>query len=109
MGRGSEDVLGPCPCHLLGKAPAPAAAGRKAEVEQKDEDAEVAILTGQVRRMLSIEGVRSQARCLIERLRFLGAGTVSGPISESVSQPVMFLDFLGGVLQGTLGGFLMYL
>ena len=33
---------------------------------KRSEDAEVAILTGQVRRMLSIEGVRSQARCLIE-------------------------------------------
>ena len=41
---------------------------------KRSEEAEVAILTGQVRRMLSIEGVRSQARCLLDRLRGLGAG-----------------------------------
>ena len=35
-------------------------------VSKRSEEAEVAILTGQVRRMLSIKGVRSQARCVIE-------------------------------------------
>ena len=33
-----------------------------------------AVYTGQVRRLLSVEGVRSQARCLLDRLRGLGDG-----------------------------------
>ena len=37
----------------------------------------MAILTGQVRRVLSTEGVRSQARCLLDRLRGLGAGVAA--------------------------------
>ena len=35
---------------------------------------ELAILTGQIRRSLSLEGVRSQARCLLSRLDGIGAG-----------------------------------
>ena len=46
---------------------------------KRSEEAEVAILTGQVRRMLSIEGVRSQARCLIAWLHGLGAGASAAP------------------------------
>ena len=44
---------------------------------RRSEEAEVAILTGQVRRLLSVEGVRSQARCLLDRLRGLGAGAAA--------------------------------
>ena len=43
----------------------------------KSEEAEIAMLTGQVRRLLSLEGVRSQARCLLDRLRGLGAGAAA--------------------------------
>ena len=41
---------------------------------RKSEEAEVAVLTGQIRRLLSLEAVRSQARCLLDRVRGLGAG-----------------------------------
>ena len=44
---------------------------------RRSQEAEVAILTGQVRRVLSTEGVRSQARCLLDRLRGLGAGAAA--------------------------------
>ena len=44
---------------------------------KRTEEAEVALLTGQVRRLLSLEGVRSQARCLLDRLRGLGAGAAA--------------------------------
>ena len=44
---------------------------------RRSEEAEVAILTGQVRRLLSTEGVRSQARCLLDRVRGLGAGAAA--------------------------------
>ena len=35
------------------------------------------MLTGQIRRSLSLEAVRSQARCLLGRLSGLGAGAAS--------------------------------
>ena len=38
------------------------------------EAGELAILTGQIHRSLSLEGVRSQARCLLSRLDGLGQG-----------------------------------
>ena len=38
---------------------------------------ELAILTGQIRRSLSLEGVRSQARCLLSRLDGIGAGAAA--------------------------------
>ena len=38
---------------------------------------ELAILTGQIRRWLSVEGVRNQARCLIDRVGGLGAGAAA--------------------------------
>ena len=44
---------------------------------RRSEEAEVAILTGQVRRLLSTEGVRSQARCLLDMVRGLGAGAAA--------------------------------
>ena len=64
-GEASEDV------HLLVHDLATSRARHQQLLEgrqrwsKRSEEAEVAILTGQVRRMLSIEGVRSQARCLI--------------------------------------------
>ena len=73
-GEASEDV------HLLVHDLATSRARHQQLLEgrqrwsKRSEEAEVAILTGQVRRMLSIEGVRSQARCLLDRLRSLGAG-----------------------------------
>ena len=45
--------------------------------DRRSEEAEVAIYTGQVRRLLSVEGVRSQARCLLDRLRGLGDGAAA--------------------------------
>ena len=41
------------------------------------EEGEVAVLTGQVRRVLSLEGVKGSARCLLDRLRGLGAGAAA--------------------------------
>ena len=41
------------------------------------DEAEVAILRGQIRRGLSLEAVRSQARLLIERVGAVGVGTES--------------------------------
>ena len=47
---------------------------------KRNEEAEKAMLVGQVRRGLSVEGVRSQARCLLQRLAGLGAGAMDqGP------------------------------
>ena len=46
---------------------------------KRSEEAEVVILMGQVRGMLSIERVRSQARCLIEWLRGPSAGASPAP------------------------------
>jgi len=43
----------------------------------KFEQAEVALLTGQVKRLLTLEGVRSYARCLLDRLWRLGAGAAA--------------------------------
>ena len=45
--------------------------------DRRSEEAEVAMYTGQVRRLLSVEGVRSQARCLLDRLRGLGDGAAA--------------------------------
>ena len=42
--------------------------------KRRSEEAELAMLVGQVRRGLSVEAVRSQARCLLQRLSSLGAG-----------------------------------
>ena len=41
---------------------------------QISDSAELAKITGQIRRTLSLEAVRSQARCLLDRLRDLGVG-----------------------------------
>ena len=41
---------------------------------KRGEEAEVAIFKGQIRRTLSLEAVRAQARLLLDRLRGLGAG-----------------------------------
>ena len=41
---------------------------------RRSDEAELAMLTGQVRRTLSLVAVRSQARCLLQRLTGLGAG-----------------------------------
>ena len=45
--------------------------------ERRSDAGELAILTGQVRRWLSLEGVRSQARCLLDRVGALGAGAAA--------------------------------
>ena len=45
--------------------------------DRRSEEAEIAVYTGQVRRLLSVEGVRSQARCLLDRLRGLGDGAAA--------------------------------
>ena len=42
--------------------------------KRRTEEAELSMLVGQVRRGLSVEAVRSQARCLLQRLSGLGAG-----------------------------------
>ena len=44
---------------------------------RRSEEGEVAVLTGQVRRIVSLEGVRGAARCLLDRLRGLGAGAAA--------------------------------
>ena len=73
-GEASEDV------HLLVKDLAKSRAKHLQQLEgrwrwsRRSEEAEVAVLTGQVRRLLSLEAVRSQARCLLDRVRGLGAG-----------------------------------
>ena len=45
--------------------------------DRRSEEGELAILTGQVRRWLSLEGVRSQARCLLDRVAGLGLGAAA--------------------------------
>ena len=45
--------------------------------ERRSDVGELAILTGQIRRWLSLEGVRSQARCLLDRVGALGAGAAA--------------------------------
>ena len=76
-GEASEDV------HSLVKDLASSRAKHQQQLEgrwrwsKRTEEAEVAVLTGQVRRLLSLEGVRSQARCLLDRLRGLGAGAAA--------------------------------
>ena len=45
--------------------------------ERRSDAGELAILTGQVRRWLSLEGVRGQARCLLGRVGALGPGAVA--------------------------------
>ena len=42
--------------------------------KRRTEEAELSMLVGQVRKGLSVEAVRSQARCLLQRLSGLGAG-----------------------------------
>ena len=44
---------------------------------RRSQEGELAILTGQIRRWLSVEGVRNQARCLIDRVGSLGAGAAA--------------------------------
>ena len=44
---------------------------------RRSQEEELAILTGQIRRWLSVEGVRNQARCLIDRVGSLGAGAAA--------------------------------
>ena len=76
-GEASEDV------HVLVKDLASSRAKHQQQLEgrwrwcKRSEEAEIAMLTGQVRRLLSLEGVRSQARCLLDRLRGLGAGAAA--------------------------------
>jgi hypothetical protein len=45
--------------------------------ERKSREAEVALYTGQIRRRLSLEAIRSQARLLLERVGGLGAGAAA--------------------------------
>ena len=76
-GEASEDV------HLLVKDLAVSRAKHQQQLEgrwrwnKRSEEAEVAMLTGQVRRLLSLEAVRSQARCLLDRVRSLGDGAAA--------------------------------
>ena len=76
-GEASEDV------HLLVKDLALSRARHQQQLEgrwrhnRRSEEAEVALLTGQVRRLLSVEAVRCQARCLLDRLRGLGDGAAA--------------------------------
>ena len=76
-GEASEDV------HLLVKDLAVSRAKHQQQLEgrwrwnRRSEEAEVAMLTGQVRRLLSLEAVRSQARCLLDRVRGLGDGAAA--------------------------------
>ena len=44
---------------------------------RRSEESEIAMLTGQVRRLLSQEAVQSQARCLLDRVRGLGDGAAA--------------------------------
>ena len=76
-GEASEDI------HSLVKDLAVARAKFSSQLEKnkgfcaRSEEAEVAILTGQIRRLLSLEAVRSQARCLLDRLQGLGANAAA--------------------------------
>ena len=75
-GEASEDL------HILVKDLAVARAKHQQQLEgrwqsRRSEEGEVAVLTGQVRRMLSLEGVRGAARCLLDRLQGLGAGAAA--------------------------------
>ena len=76
-GEASEDV------HLLVKDLAVSRAKHQQQLEgrwrwnKRSEEAEVAMLTGQVRRLLSLEAVRSQARCLLDRVQGLGDGAAA--------------------------------
>jgi len=73
-GKASEDV------HILVKDLATSRVKHQQELDgrwrwdQTSQEAEVAIYTGQIRRLLSVQGVRSQVRCLLDRVRGLGAG-----------------------------------
>ena len=76
-GEASEDV------HLLVKDLAVSRAKHQQQLEgrwrlnKRSEEAEIAMLTGQVRRLLSLEAVRSKARCLLDRERGLGDGAAA--------------------------------
>ena len=76
-GEASQDV------HSLVKVLATSRARQRQQLEggwrwdKRSEEAEIAIYTGRVRRLLSVEGVRSQARCLLDRLRGLGDGAAA--------------------------------
>ena len=71
-GKASEDV------HILVKDLATSRVKHQQQLDgrwrwdQRSQEAEVAIYTGQIRRLLSVQGVRSQARCLLDRGRGLG-------------------------------------
>ena len=51
--------------------------GRRGGWSRLSEEGELALLTGQIRRSLSLEAVRNQARCLLGRLSGLGAGAAA--------------------------------
>ena len=76
-GEASEDV------HILVHDLATSRAKHQRQLEgrwrwsRRSEEGEIAILTGQVRRVLSTVGVRSQARCLLDRLQGLGPGATA--------------------------------
>ena len=76
-GEASEDV------HILVKDLATSRVKHQQQLDgrwrwdQRSQEAEVAIYTGQIRRLLSVQGVRSQARCLLDRVRGLGAGAAA--------------------------------
>ena len=76
-GEASEDL------HILVKDLAMARAKHQQQLEgrwrhsRRSEEGEVAVLTGQVRRVLSLEGVKGSARCLLDRLRGLGVGAAA--------------------------------
>ena len=42
---------------------------------RQTESGELGVLVGQIRRILSVTGVRAQAECLLSRLRNVGSGT----------------------------------
>ena len=50
---------------------------RRQRWERRSDAGELAILAGQVRRWLSLEGVRSRARFLLDRVGALGAGAAA--------------------------------
>ena len=50
--------------------------GRRRQ-SRRSKEGEVAVLTGQVRRIVSLEGVRGAARCLLVHLCGLGAGAAA--------------------------------
>ena len=52
----------------------------------RTEEGKVAVLTGQVRRVLSLEGVKGSARCLLDRLRGLGAAARRRAWAEAEEQ-----------------------